>query len=68
MVQYISFGKEDNAVQIRMDITIGFPAEMAEELEWFGIYELDRCIYDERSRSMTVSVATTLYQEGNVIP
>lgn len=68
MVQHFGFGKENIAVHIRMDITIGLPAEMAEELERFGICELDRCTYDERSRSMTASVLTTLYKEGSVIP
>lgn len=64
MVQPFSFGKENNAVHIRMDITIGLPAEMAEELERFGICELDRCTYDEGTGCLKTSVTTTLYRKG----
>lgn len=68
MIQHFSLGKEDDTVKIRMDITVDLPNEMANELERLGIYELDRCTYDEKSRRMTANVMTTLYKEGSVIP
>lgn len=68
MVQHFNFGKGNDAVKIRMDITVELPAEMAEALERLGINELDRCTYDEPSRRMTASVMTTLYKGGSVIP
>jgi hypothetical protein len=47
-----------------MDITVDLPAEMADEVEKLGIYEFERCTYDEDSRRMTASVTTALYRKG----
>ena len=44
-----------------MDITVDLPAELAEQM---GIYEFDRCVYDENTRRMTASVTTTFYRKG----
>lgn len=47
-----------------MDITVDLPAELAEQAEQMGIYEFDRCIYDENTRRMTASVTTVFYRKG----
>ena len=47
-----------------MDITVDLPAELAEQAEQMGIYEFDRCVYDEKTRRMTASVTTTFYRKG----
>lgn len=53
---------KEEAITIRMDITVDLPAEMANEVERLGIYEFDRTIYDEKTRRMTVSATTRLYK------
>ena len=47
-----------------MDITVDLPAELAEQAEQMGIYEFDRCVYDENPCRMTASVTTTFYRKG----
>ena len=47
-----------------MDITVDLPAEVAERAEQLGIYEFERCVYDENTRRMTASVTTTFYRKG----
>lgn len=60
------FGRKakDDSVKIRMDITIDLPAELADQVERLGIYEFERCEYNEETRCMTASVTTTLYRKG----
>ena len=60
------FGRkaQDDSVKIRMDITIDLPAELAEQVERLGIYEFERCEYNEDTRCMKASVTTTLYRKG----
>ena len=45
-----------------MDITVDLPAEVANEVERLGLYEFERCSYDESTRRLTSSVTTTLYR------
>ena len=47
-----------------MDITVDLPVELAEQAEQMGIYEFDRCTYDENTRRMTASVTTVYYRKG----
>lgn len=47
-----------------MDITVDLPAELAEQAEHMGIYEFDRCVYDEDTRRMIASVTTVFYRKG----
>ena len=62
MVQKTSHGAKDDSVRIRMDITVDLPAEVANEVERLGLYEFERCSYDESTRRLTASVTTTLYR------
>ena len=62
MVQKIGHRAKDDSVKIRMDITVDLPAEVANEVERLGLYEFERCSYDEETRRMTASVTTTLYR------
>ena len=62
MVPKTSHGAKDDSVRIRMDITVDLPAEVANEVERLGLYEFERCSYDESTRRLTASVTTTLYR------
>ena len=42
MVQKTSHGAKDDSVRIRMDITVDLPAEVANEVERLGLYEVER--------------------------
>jgi len=64
LVQKFKPQRKDDEVRIKMDITVDLPAELAEQAEQMGIYEFDRCIYDENTRCMTASVTTTFYRKG----
>lgn len=62
MVQKFGHRTEDDSVKIRMDITVDLPAEVANEVERLGLYEFEKCSYDDASRRLTASVTTTLYR------
>lgn len=62
MVQKFGHRTEDDSVKIRMDITVDLPAEVANEVERLGIYEFEKCSYDDAGRRLTASVTTTLYR------
>ncbi len=64
MVQKFKPQRKDDEVRIKMDITVDLPAELAEQAEQMGIYEFDRCVYDENTRRMTASVTTMFYRKG----
>ena len=64
MVQKFKPQRKDDEVRIKMDITVDLPAELAEQAGQMGIYEFDRCVYDENTRRMTASVTTTFYRKG----
>ena len=64
MVQKFMPRRKDDEVRIKMDITVDLPAELAEQAETLGIYEFDRCVYDDETRRMTASVTTTFYRKG----
>ena len=64
MVQKFKSKRKDDEVRIKMDNTVDLPAELAEQAEQMGIYEFDRCVYDEDTRRMTASVTTVFYRKG----
>ena len=64
MVQKFMPRRKDDAVKVKMDITIDLPAEVAGQAERMGISEFDRCVYDENTRRMTASVTTIFYRKG----
>ena len=64
MVQKFMPRRKDDEVRIKRDITVDLPAELAEQAETLGIYEFDRCVYDDETRRMTASVTTTFYRKG----
>ncbi len=56
--------KEDDAIRIRLDLTMDVPAEMAEQFERLGIQEFEVCRFDEDTHCIRASVETTLYRKG----
>ena len=64
MVKKVSKQAVKDAVHIRMDISVDLPVELANEVERIGIYQFDKCTYDNDTRQMTASVNTTFYRVG----
>ncbi len=64
MVQEFKPNGKDDEVRVKMDITIDLPTEVAQQAERMGIYEFDRCTYDEKTHRMTASVTTIFYRKG----
>lgn len=64
MVQKFRPDSKEDAVKIRMDITVDLPAEMASEVERLGIFEFEQCSYDGKTRRITATATTTLYRRG----
>ena len=52
-----------DVVNIRMDITIDLPKEVADELEMLGIGEFDGCTFDPSRRQMK-AIYSTAYRKG----
>ncbi len=55
---------DDSALRIRMDMTFDIPAEMANQMELWGLNAFEECHYDEEHRQMKASVSTALYRKG----
>lgn len=64
MRNFVTPHAEEESVSIRMEITFDLPAEMAEKVELLGLYEFEKCTYDQQTRRMTASTVTTLYRKG----
>lgn len=54
--------KED-VVNIRVDITVDLPKEVADEMERLGICEFDRCLLDSDRRQLSATYSTA-YRKG----
>lgn len=64
MVQKPNHKPKYDAIKMRMDLTFDVPAELAEQIELWGIYQFDRCVYEEERRQLSLSACTTLYRKG----
>lgn len=64
MVQKPNRNPKYDAIKMRMDLTFDVPAELAEQIELWGIYQFERCVYEEERRQLCLSACTTLYQKG----
>lgn len=47
-----------------MNLTLDVPAEFAEQIELLGIYQFDKCIYDQERKQISLSACTTFYRKG----
>lgn len=56
--------RKDNEIGVHLDLSFDLPEKMATQLEELGIYEFERCVYDQSRRRMYASVSTTLYQKN----
>lgn len=64
MVQKPNRKQKYDAIKMRMDLTFDVPAELAEQIELWGIYQFERCVYEEERRQLCLSACTTLYRKG----
>ena len=64
MVQKPNRKPKYDASKMRMDLTFDVPAELAEQIELWGIYQFERCVYEEERRQLCLSACTTLYRKG----
>ena len=64
-VNELPMRSKEDTVNIRMDIAIDLPKEVADEAEALGICEFDSCKFDRNTRVMTATYATTYYRKGD---
>lgn len=64
MVQKPNRKPKYDAIKMHMDLTFDVPAELAEQIELWGIYQFERCVYEEERRQLSLSACTTLYRKG----
>lgn len=64
MIQEFPRKKKDDTIKMRMDLTFDVPPEFAELIEMWGIYQFERCEYDEQRQQMCLSASAELYRKG----
>ena len=58
MVQKFSGRPKADAIKVNMNLILDVPAEFA------GIYQFDKCIYDQERKQISLSACTTFYRKG----
>ena len=64
MVQKFSGRPKADAIKVNMNLILDVPAEFAEKIELLGIYQFDKCIYDQERKQISLSACTTFYRKG----
>ena len=64
MVQKFSGRPKADAIKVNLNLTLDVPAEFAEQIELLGIYQLDKCLYDQERKQISLSACTTFYRKG----
>ena len=64
MVQKFSGRPKADAIKVNMNLILDVPAEFAEQIELLGIYQFDKCIYDQERKQISLSACTTFYRKG----
>ena len=54
----------EKTIKMRMDLAFDVPAKIAEQIEMWGIYHFEHCVYNEERRQFTISACAELYQKG----
>lgn len=54
----------DDEIKIQMELTFDMPVQIAEQVEMWGLYQFDRCTYDEKRRMLRVTAKSTFYRKG----
>ena len=54
----------DNEIKIQMELTFDMPVKIAEQVEMWGLYEFDKCVYDQDRRMLRVTAKSTFYRKG----
>ena len=57
-------GQRHTDVKVNMNLILDVPAEFAEQIELLGIYQFDKCIYDQERKQISLSACTTFYRKG----
>lgn len=58
-------GREaDDEIKIQMELTFDMPVQIAEQVEMWGLYQFDKCEYDEARRMLRVTAKSTFYRKG----
>lgn len=60
----LSHEGENDIIRMRMDLTFDVPAKIAEQIEMWGIYHFEHCVYNEERQQFTLSACAELYQKG----
>ena len=55
-----------SAPKARGFLILDVPAEFAEQIELLGIYQFDKCIYDQERKQISLSACTTFYRKGGL--
>ena len=63
ILEFPKQSKED-AVRIRMELTVDLPKEVADEAERMGICDFDKCSFDSDRRCLVLDYSTTFYRKG----
>ena len=64
MVQKFSGRPKADAIKVNMNLILDVPAEFADQIERLGIYQFDKCIYDQERKQISLSACTTFYRKG----
>ena len=64
MVQKFSGRPKADAIKVNMNLILDVPAEFAEQIELLGIYQFDKCIYNQERKQISLSACTTFYRKG----
>lgn len=57
-------GDADDEIKVQMELTVDMPVRIAEQVEMWGLYEFDKCVYDQERRQIKFTASSTFYRKG----
>lgn len=68
MIYHFPSGKKakdtEDTIHVRLNLTFDVPEEIAEQFERIGLEGFETCTYDQDTRRLEASMATTFYRNG----